>query len=82
MCFFQSDPRYRRFLAEHPGIWGEVGVFDDPRFFSVLVAERQALGLPRRPRAPARSRPRRYRSRSAELRVAWGFVPPYAEVAS
>ena len=46
MVFFETDARYRRFLAAHPGVWGEVGATEDPRFVSLLLKERRALGLP------------------------------------
>ena len=47
MSFFQTDRVYRRFLARHPGLWGEVGALDDPGFLRALRAARRALGLPR-----------------------------------
>lgn len=62
MVFFDADGRYRRFLAAHPGIWGEVGASDDPRFVAILLEEREALGLPAlvisSPRRPARRKAR------------------------
>ena len=42
---YLTDTRYVRFMAGLPGLWGEVGALDDPRFLEVLTCERQALGL-------------------------------------
>ena len=78
-CFFQSDPRYRRFLAAHPGIWAEVGAFDDPAFLRLLIAERRALGLPRRGCIPLRP-PRRRHRRAAALPGSWASAPSRAEI--
>lgn len=94
MCLFQPDARYRRFLAAYPGFWADVGVFNDPAFLAALLAERNGLLLACRSSAaaplslapplglassPRPTRPRGHRSRSAELRVAWGFAPSFAE---
>lgn len=45
MGLFQTDQRYVRFLAAHPGLWGEVGALEDRGFLDVLTRERRALGL-------------------------------------
>lgn len=78
-CFFQSDLCYRRFLAAHPGIWAEVGAFDDPSFLRLLIAERRALGLPRRSGIPIRV-PRSRHRRTAALPGSWAFAPSRAEI--
>ena len=46
MTPFANDPVYRRFLALHPGVWGEIGALDDAPFLRRLRRERIALGLP------------------------------------
>ncbi len=61
MSFFQSDPVYRGFLARHPGLWREVGAFDDPGFLRALRAARRALGL--QPFNPPQNSPRRGNNR-------------------
>lgn len=43
---FAHDSVYRRFLARHPGVWGEVGALDDAPFLRKLRRERATLGLP------------------------------------
>ena len=43
---FNNDLVYHRFLARHAGLWGEVGVFDDPAYLASLRRSRRALGLP------------------------------------
>lgn len=62
----RRDARFRRWLAVHPGLWREVGVFDHPASLMMIVAERQAMGLSRlailRPARPARARHRSGRS--------------------
>lgn len=46
MVLFQHDARYVRFLAAHPGIWSEVGVFDDSRLLGRIRRLRARQGLP------------------------------------
>jgi hypothetical protein len=46
MTLFAADPVYRRFLAQHAGLWAEVGVFDDARLLARLRRERRRAGLP------------------------------------
>jgi hypothetical protein len=43
---FRDDARYRRFLAAHAGLWGEVGALDDPLWLRRLRRDRRQLGLP------------------------------------
>ncbi|QYE37192.1 hypothetical protein KZX46_21380 (plasmid) [Polymorphobacter sp. PAMC 29334] len=40
------DHGFRRWLAMHPGLWLEVGVFDDAGQLVTLEAERRRLCLP------------------------------------
>jgi hypothetical protein len=46
MTLFAADPVYRRFLAQHAGLWAEVGVFDDVRLLASLRLARRKAGLP------------------------------------
>ena len=74
----RRDQGYRRWLAGLPGLWLEVGVFDDTAVLIAMMAERRHLGLPpmssiRGPR-PARGRHRSSRTAagravSAEVRA-------------
>lgn len=41
------DARFRRWLAARPGLWLEIGAFDEPAVLIGLMAERRILGLPR-----------------------------------
>ena len=43
----RRDAGFRRWLAARPGLWLEVGVFDDPAALVVMMAERRVMGLPR-----------------------------------
>ena len=40
------DHGFRQWLAARPGLWLEVGVFDDAGQLVALMAERRRLGLP------------------------------------
>ena len=40
------DHNFRQWLAARPGLWREVGVFDDVGQLVVLMAERRRLCLP------------------------------------
>lgn len=61
---FGNDLRYRRFLARHPGLWNEVGAFDDKAFLRKLRADRRALGLPADPWQAPTSTPLRIEERA------------------
>ena len=41
------DAGFRRWLAARPGLWLEIGAFDEPAVLVGLMAERRTLGLPR-----------------------------------
>ena len=79
VCFFHSDPSYRRYLAERPGLWRETGAEGDPVALRALLAERRAAGLPEMPVYAARLARQQRWSRSAELQAAWGFPPAIVE---
>ncbi len=40
------DAGFRRWLAARPGLWLEIGAFDEPAVLVGLMAERRTLGLP------------------------------------
>ena len=40
------DAGFRRWLAACPGLWLEIGAFDEPAVLVGLMAERRTLGLP------------------------------------
>lgn len=61
---FRDDARYRRFLAAHAGLWGEVGALDDPLWLRRLRRERRRLGLPEDRWAQSPARPRAAERRS------------------
>lgn len=42
----RCDAAFRRWLAGYPGLWREVGVFDEAASLVMLMAERRSLGLP------------------------------------
>ena len=58
------DAGFRRWLAECPGLWLEIGAFDEPAVLVGLMAERRTLGLPKiAAPGPARAGRVRHRAR-------------------
>ena len=40
------DERFVRFMAPYPGLWAEIGAFEDARLLRRLCRARRKLGLP------------------------------------
>ena len=64
------DHGFRQWLAARPGLWLEVGVFDDAGQLVALMAERRRLHLPAMAALRAPRPPRRQHRGAAVARLA------------